>query len=44
MQIPDITGMIPGPFMLITIVIFFVAFVVGGPFLLAWLLEQLMEK
>jgi len=44
MQVPNITEMIPGPFTLIFIVILFVAIVIGGPFLLAWFLEQMIEK
>jgi len=44
MQVPNITEMIPGPFTIIFLVILFVVIVVGGPVLLAWLLEQMMEK
>lgn len=44
MAVPDVTSMIPGPFTLIVLTLLFVAFVIGGPYLLAWILEMLMQE
>jgi len=44
MQMPDIMGMMPGFWGIIIIVIIFVAIFLGGPFLIAWLLENMMQK
>ena len=43
MAVPDVMGAIPGFWTLMIIVLLFVLVVVGGPFLLAWILEQMAQ-
>ncbi len=44
MDIPNFTDYIPGPWTLIIGTLFFVAVIVGGPFLLAWIIELLAQE